>query len=203
VRALACKRRWFAAPLWARAPAEVQPRLAQARLGAERVGTPVRRWRSEKQDAFVRGIAAEFPEGPPRSGAHPFRRDVATPVVEADRRAQGKRRHSVRGLRASERQVWAAQRPPAPPRLPEAAGEPTRTPTAQAEAGRQAVGLDSCPAVRGILHDDPGGPRPPPGRRMAAAWGDVRASLQRNRAGEKGGQRMSAARGERATSTGA
>jgi hypothetical protein len=49
VRALACTRRWCAEPLWSRAPAEVQPRLAQARLGAERLGPPVRLWRSEKQ----------------------------------------------------------------------------------------------------------------------------------------------------------
>jgi hypothetical protein len=203
VRALAGKRLWFAEPLLSSATAEVQQRLAQARLWAERLGKPVRRWMSEKQDAFVRGSAAEFPEVPHRSWAHHFRRDVAKPVWEADRRAQGKMRHTVRGLRAIERQVLAAQRPPATPRLPEAAGEPPRTPKAQAEEGRQDVVLDSWTAVRGILHDDPGGPLQPPGLRMAAALGEVRASLQRNLAVEKGGQRMSASRVERATSTGA
>ena len=35
--------------------------LAQARMWAERLGKPVRLWMSDKQDAFVRGIAAELP----------------------------------------------------------------------------------------------------------------------------------------------
>jgi hypothetical protein len=194
VRELACKRLWFAEPLWSRATAEVRQLLAQARLWAERLGTPVRLWMSDKQDACVRGIAAEFPGVPHRYGAHHFLRDVAKPVLEADSRAQVQRRHTVRGWRAIAREVLAAQRPPAPPRLPEAAGEPTRTPEAQAEEGRKEVVLDYGTAVRGILNDAPGEPRHPPGLRMATAWGEGRASLQRHLAVEKGGQRTSASR---------
>jgi hypothetical protein len=66
VRALARQRVWVAAALWARATAEGQQRLAQARTWAEGLGQPVRLWRSDRQDACVRGIAAAFPGGPPR-----------------------------------------------------------------------------------------------------------------------------------------
>jgi hypothetical protein len=194
VRELERKRVWFAEPLLSSATTEVQQLLVQARVWAERLGKPVRLWMSDKQDAFVRGIAAEFPGVPHRYCANHFLRDVAKPVLEADSRAKVKMRHTVRGLRAIEREVLVEQRPPAPPRLPEAAGEPTRTPEAQAEEGRKDVVLDYCTAVRGILNDDQWGPLHPPGLRMATALGEVRASLQRNLEVEKGGQRTSASR---------
>jgi hypothetical protein len=54
------------------------------------------------------------------------------------------------------------------------------------------VVLDYCAAVRGILNDDQGGPLKPPGLRMAAALGEVRASLERNLAAKKGGRRKAA-----------
>jgi hypothetical protein len=192
VRERECKRVWFAEPLLSSATTEVQPLLVQARVWAERLGTPVRLWMSDKQEAFVRGIAAEFPGVPHRYGAHHFLRDVAKPVLDADSRAKVQMRHTVRGLRAIEREVLAEQRPLAPPRLPEAVGAPTRTPAAQ--EGRRGVVLDDCTAVRGILNDDQGGPLHPPGLRMAIALGEVRASLQRNLEVEKGGQRTSASR---------
>jgi hypothetical protein len=66
VRARERHRVWLAAALLSRATAAVQQRLAQARRWAERLGTPVRLWRSEQQDACVRGIAAEFPGVPHR-----------------------------------------------------------------------------------------------------------------------------------------
>jgi len=203
VRELERKRVWFAEPLLSSATTEVQQLLVQARVWAERLGKPVRLWMSDKQDAFVRGIAAEFPGVPHRYCANHFLRDVAKPVLAADSRATVKMRHTVRGLRAIEREVLAEQRPPAPPRLPEAHGEPTRSPEAQAEEGLRDVVRDYCTAVRGILNDDQGGPLHPPGLRMAAALGEVQASLQRNLAVEKGGQPTSASCVERATSTGA
>jgi hypothetical protein len=72
VRELVQKRVWFAEALLARATAEGQRLLAHARRWAEGLGTPVRRGRSEKQDAFVRGSAAELPGGPHRYGANHF-----------------------------------------------------------------------------------------------------------------------------------
>src|SRR5215470_7538715 len=194
VRELERKRVWFAQALLSSATAEVQQLLVQARSWAEGLGTPVRLWMSDKQDAFVRGIAAEFPGVPHRYCANHFLRDVAQPVLDADSRAKVQMRHTVRGWRAMVREVLAEQRPLAPPRLPEAAGEPTCTLKAQAEEGRRDVVRDYCAAVRGILNDDQGGPLLPPGLRMTAALGEVRASLQRNLEVEKGGQRTSASR---------
>ena len=49
------------------------------------------------------------------------------------------------------------------------------------------VVMGYCAAVRGILNDDQGGPLHPPGLRMAEALGEVRASLARNLAAQKGG----------------
>jgi hypothetical protein len=49
------------------------------------------------------------------------------------------------------------------------------------------VVLGYCAAVRGILHDSPGGPLHPPGVRMREALQDVRDSLERNLPAKKGG----------------
>jgi hypothetical protein len=203
VRALERQRVWCAGPLRSSATSAVQPWLVQARVWAERLGKPVRLGMADKQDAFVRGSAAEFPGVPQRSCAHHCLRDVAKPVLAADSRAQGKRRHTVRGLRAIAQEVVAAPRPPVPPRPPEAQGESPRVSEAQAEEGRREGVLDDCTAVRGILHDAQGGPRHPPGLRMAAAWGEGQAALQRHLEGETGGQPTSASRVERAPATGA
>jgi hypothetical protein len=109
--------------------------------------------------ACVRGLAAELPGVPHRYGAHPFLREVATPVLAADSRAQVQRRPTVRGWRASAREGLAAQRPPAPPRRPEAAGEPPRTPDAHAAEGRREVGGmigQPCAASCTTLQGGPG-----------------------------------------------
>src|SRR5215468_9763415 len=200
VRELERKRVWFAEALLSSATAEVQQLLAQARVWAERLGKPVRLWISDKQDAFVRGIAAEFPEVPHQYCTNHFLRDVAQPVLDADSRAKVKMRRTIRGLRAIERAVLAEQRTTAPTLPP--ATHPGETPTAAPgpsegpaeEEGRDVV-LDYCTATRGILNDDQGGPLHPPGLRMAEALGDVRASLQRNVEAQKGGRRTSAVPG--------
>jgi hypothetical protein len=88
VRELARKRVWFAEALLSSATPEVQQLLVQARTWAERLGKPVRLWISDKQDAFVQGIAAEFPGVPHRYCANHFLRDVAKPMLEADSRAK-------------------------------------------------------------------------------------------------------------------
>jgi hypothetical protein len=182
VRELERKRVWFAEPLLSSAAAEVQQLLVQARMWAERLGKPVRLWRSDKQDAFVRGIAAEFPGVPHRYCAHHFLRDVAKPVLDADSRAKVKMRRSIRGLRAIEREVLAEQCPTVPTH-----GAETNPPAPQLEAVARDVVLEYGAATRGILNDDQGGPLHPPGIRMAEALGEVRASLQRNLEAQKGG----------------
>jgi hypothetical protein len=127
----------------------------------------VRLWISDTQEAFVRGIAAEFPGVPHRSCATHFVRDVAKPVLDADSRAKVQMRRKVRGVRTLEREVCAAQRGAERAALAEAQSEAVRSNPAPADETTQEVALDYCAAVRGILHDDQGGPLHPPGLRMA------------------------------------
>ena len=66
VRELTPKRVWVAVPLLSATAPEVQRVIAQAKQWAEILGKRVILWVSDKQDAFVTGIAAEFPEVPHR-----------------------------------------------------------------------------------------------------------------------------------------
>src|SRR5713101_4299794 len=194
VRELERKRVWFAEALLSSAAAEVQQLLVQAQSWAAGLGKPIRLWLSDKQEAFVRGIAAEFPGVPHRYCANHFLRDVAKPVLEADSRAKGQMRRKVRGLRTIEREVFAAQRGAERAALAEAPSEAVRSNTAPADETTQEVELDYCAAVRGILNDDQGGPLHPPGLRMAEALADVHGSLQRNLEAKKGGLHTSVSR---------
>jgi hypothetical protein len=204
VRELERKRVWFAEPLLSSATTEVQQLLVQARVWTERLGKRVRLWISDKQDAFVRGIAAEFPGVPHRYCANHFLRDVAKPVLEADSRAKVKMRRTVRGLRVLEREVVSARRSTAlleeRRAILEHVEEPQDT-AVQGEAATPDVVLDYCAAIRGILNDDQGEPLHPPGLRMAEALGEVQASLQRNLAAQKGGLLTTNSRGWPDTST--
>jgi hypothetical protein len=110
VRELMSKRVWFAEPLLSRATQEVQHLIVLARQWAERLAKPVRGWISDKQDAFVTAIAAEFPGIPHRYCQNHFLRDLAKPVLEMDSRAKVKMRRKVRGLRAIERCVLEERR---------------------------------------------------------------------------------------------
>lgn len=194
VRELACKRVWFAEPLLSSATTEVQQLLVQARVWAERLGKPVRLWMSDQQDAFVRGIAAAFPGVPHRYCTNHFLRDVAKPVLDADSRAKVQMRRKVRGLRTLEREVLGERHTPERAPLPEFPSAAPPADVGLAHIGAQEVVLDYCAAVRGILNDDQGGPRQPPGLRMAEALADVQASLQRNLEAQKGGRRTRALR---------
>src|SRR5713101_4729835 len=130
VRELTSKRVWFAEPLLSSATEEVRRVIVLARQWAERLGKPVRAWMSDKQDAFVKAIATEFPGIPHRYCQNHFVRDVAKPVLDIDRQAKVTMRRKVRGLRAIERRVLeerrqavAPQSPP-PPVLPKSAATP-------------------------------------------------------------------------------
>ena len=284
VRELKQKRVWFAQSLLSSASAEVRQLFVQARVWAEQLKVEVCGWMSDKQDAFVQGVADVFPGVPHRFCENHFPRDLAQPVLEADSSAKVKLRSKVRGLRAIERQVLEQRASQAveasgPAAAGHAAGEPkpagpgpsefaTAEPTAAEPARTGAVGsepepaglagarlaatearamelvaagpveakppapsrtirervcsrtlreigalmvaetqagrdepsheeagevvLDYCAVVRGILNDDQGGPLKPPGLRMAEALGEVRASLERNLAAQKGGRRKAA-----------
>lgn len=205
VRELTRKRAWFAEPLLSATADEVRRLVAKARQWAESLGTPVGLWMSDKQEAFLTAIAAEFPDVPHRYCDNHFLRDLAKPVLEADSHAKVRMRKKVRGLRSVEQAVL--QRPGAEaeaegdgaPRPPEAAGPAAGSPPAAADPA-DAVVLGYCAAVRGILNDDQGGPLHPPGLRMAEALHEVQESIQRNLAAKKGGSRRSSSAGCRGAS---
>ena len=190
MRELPAKRIWFAAALLASSADEVRRLLRQARAWATPLGLPVHWWLSDKQDAFVTGIAAECPGVPHRYCVKHFLRDLAQPMLEAESHAKVKRRRTVRGVRTIAREVLQPRRllaaaapavapgamPPAgePPAVVPAAPPPgthapahqwaQAVPTAPASpADASEVVLDYCRAVRGLRNDDQGGPFHPPG----------------------------------------
>jgi hypothetical protein len=197
VRELTQKRVWFAEPLLSATEDEVRHLIQKAKEWAQSLGTVVGLWVSDKQDAFVKGIAVEFPDVPHRYCDNHFLRDVAKSVLEADSHAKVQMRQKVRGLRTIEQAVLrrpkAETKGESTPDAPEATGTATAA-AHQAPAVVEPVGsvvLDYCAAVRGILNDDQGGPLEPPGLRMAAALHEVQESLQRNLDVKKGGSRRS------------
>ena len=193
VRELTQKRVWFAEALISATAQEVRRLIARAKKWVESMNTKVGLWLSDRQDAFVTGIAAEFPGVPHRYCDNHFLRDVAKPVLEADSHAKVTMRKKVRGLRTIEQAVLkqqgaaSAQDTTAVDADPSAGVVvPAGTPPSMTDAAGTVV-LDYCAAVRGIVNDDQGGPLHPPGLRMAEALREVRESIQRNLDEEKGG----------------
>jgi hypothetical protein len=196
VRELTPKRVWFAEALIAATAAEVQRLIAKAKEWAGSLGKPVVLWIADKQDAFVTGIRAAFPGVPHGYGDNPLLGDGAQPVLEADRHAKVPMRRQVRGLRTIDQAVLRPQGAAAEDHA--GATEPETTATAPVTTQPASsdprpvdsacdVVLDYCAAVRGILNDDPGGPRHPPGVWMAAAWDEVRDSIHRTWDEKQGG----------------
>jgi hypothetical protein len=175
VRELRRRRVWFAQPLLSSAASEIKGLFEQAREWAEQLGLPVKLWISDKQKAFVSGVAKVFPGVPHRYCENHFLRDLAKPVLQADSAAKVAMRNKVRGLRQIEREVLSARK--------EAPAQ-----------GQGEVVLEYCAAVRGVLSNDQGGPLQPPGLRMAAALREIDASLQRNLEPKKGAQQKSSCR---------
>lgn len=193
VRELTGKRVWFAEPLLSATADEVRRLIAKAKEWAAALGKPVVLWITDRQDAFVTSIAAEFPGVPHRYCDNHFLRDVAKPVLEADSHAKVQMRRKVRGLRSVEQAVLKKQRQSQPANNasvdPPVDVRPPDGPTAPVDDAAGNVVLDYCAAVRGILNDDQGGPLHPPGLRMADALTEVRDSIQRNLDEKKGGSR--------------
>jgi hypothetical protein len=197
VRELTGKRVWFAEALISATADEVRRLIARAKGWAEALGKPVALWLSDRQDAFVTGIAAEFPGVPHRYCQNHFLRDVAKPVLEADSHTKVQMRKKVRGLRKIEQAVLkrrglaGSEEAAAAEAAPMAViNEPVESPASPADPAG-AVVLDYCAAVRGILNDDQGGPLQPAGLRMAAALEEVRESIQRDLDEKKGGLQSS------------
>ena len=105
VRELTQKRIWFAEALISATAEEVRRLIVKAKQCADALGKPVALWISDRQDAFVTGIAAEFPDVPHRYCDNHFLRDVAKPVLEADSHTKVQMRKKVRRLRNVEQAV--------------------------------------------------------------------------------------------------
>jgi len=207
VRELTRKRVWLAEPLLSATADEVRRLIQKAKEWAESLATPVGLWMSDKQDAFVTVIAAEFPDVPHRYCDNHFLRDLARPVLEADSHAKVQMRRKVRGLRTIEHAVLQRQKAGTKddltPKTPEASGTAPPATANQSPAVVDPAGslvLDYCAAVRGILNDDQGGPLHPPGLRMAEALTEVQESIQRNLGAQKGDSPRSNSAGYRAAS---
>jgi hypothetical protein len=232
IRELTLKRAWFAEALISSTAAEVRRLFVKARQWAEQLGKPVQLWVSDKQDAFLTGIAAEFPDVPHRYCSNHFVRDLAKPILEADSNAKVKMRSKVRGLRSIERDVLAQQSQASGPvvEIPSIAApateipavttagvpsdqpmhaasqvalDPTVVPSNQPIDAASQVVLDYCSAVRGVLNSDQGGPLQPPGLRMAEALHEIRDSLQVNLEEKKGSPLMANSNGWPTASTAA
>jgi hypothetical protein len=193
VRELLRKRVWFAEPWLSSATQEVRRLSILARQWAAHVDKPVRAGRSDQQEAFVTALAEECGGVPHRYCHKHCLRDVAQPVGDLDRQAQGKMRRKVRGRRALARRVLTARRqaaapePPRPQERPQGDDTPWVDPSEAAASGAPGgldwatpgngpvedeageVVLGYCAAVRGMLNDRPGGPLRPPGLRRREA----------------------------------
>lgn len=172
VRELTQKRVWFAEPLISATADEVRRLIPKAKAWAESLGKPVVLWLSDRQDAFVTGIGAEFPDVPHRYCDNHFLRDVAKSVLEADSHSKVAMRKKVRGLRKIEPAMLKQQNVQTSEHLGDeepaanVALTPTNSPASPVDSARTVV-LDDCTAVRGILNNDQGGPLHPPGLEMA------------------------------------
>ena len=203
VRELRCKRVWFAVPLLSSSEEEVKKVLELAAAWVKQLGKPVRCWVSDKQQAFVNGIAAVFPGTVHRYCKNHFVRDLAKPVLELDSHAKVQMRRKVRGLRKVEQGILDERRDSSKASAEVVPDEPTwetapwaptpEVPVAASEVPdaslfeAQEVVLSYAATIRGILNDDQGGPLDPPGLRMAAALHEVQDSLQRCTESKKGG----------------
>jgi len=204
VRELNAGRVWFAAPLLSSTAPEIEALLVRARDIAAALGKPVRAWVSDKQDAFVTGLAKVFPGVPHRLCKIHFVRALAKETRAEDGRIKVQMRKKVRGLRAIERTVLEAMRAPSgggvegSPLVPTAPatdgttapceGPPEAAPPSAPESAAWAdLVLDYCAVTRGILNDDQGTTLDPSGVRMARALEEVKVSLDECRDAQKGG----------------
>jgi hypothetical protein len=171
VRELRKQRVWFAESLLSSTNAEILKLIQRAKKLSQELGKPVRGWVSDKQDAFVTAIAAEFAGIPHRYCNNHFLRDLANPVLEKDSHAKVQMRKKIRGLRSIEKEVLAE--------LDQSQQKDDQLDPEQKKYAASIV-INYCVAVRGILNDNHGGPLNPPGLRMANALEEVSKSLERN-----------------------
>jgi len=112
VRELNAGRVWFAAPLLSSTKEAIKVLFERAKAIATNLGKPTRAWVSDKQDAFVTGIAEVFPGVPHRFCKIHFVRALAKETLKTDGQAKVRMRRKVRGLRGIERDVLETLREP-------------------------------------------------------------------------------------------
>ncbi len=171
VRELRKHRIWFAEALLSSTYAEIRKVIQRAKSLAHQLNLPVRGWVSDKQEAFVVNIAAEFPNTPHRYCDNHFLRDLAGGMLEQDSHAKVQMRRKIRGLRTIEKEILVE--------LDRPSQEADVLSWDQRKYAIQIV-LDYCAGVRGILNDNHGGPFNPPGWRMAQALETIHNSLERH-----------------------
>ena len=152
VRELTQKRVWFAEPLLSSANDEVRRLLLRAKNIADALERPVAGWMSDKQEAFVQGIAAVFPGTPHGYCKNHFLRDLAKPVLDADSHAKVQMRRKVRGLRSIQQAVLCERAKTAVPEGKQATETPPTAPP-----GAEEVAGCAPPAVAEVATEDQGG----------------------------------------------
>ena len=175
VRELNAGRVWFAAPLLSSAASEIEALLVRARDIAAALGKPVRGWVSDKQDAFLSGIAKVFPGVPHRLCKIHFVRALAKQTHADDSRTKVAMRKKVRGLREIERAVLVAMRPtPSVPGEPAAvpAGAWTATPEAPPQREVDDIATRAAPSAAEVSSAPPvsTAPEDVAARSSQAAW---------------------------------
>ena len=170
MRELRQQRIWFAESLLSSTYAEIRKLIQRAKSLSQQLNKPVRGWVSDKQEAFVVTIAAEFPNAPHRYCTNHFLRDLAKLMLDQDSHAKVHMRRKSRGLRTIEKESLTARDRPRQ--------EGALLSREQRQYAAQIV-LEYCSAVRGILNDNHGGPFTPPGWRMANALETICHSLER------------------------
>lgn len=125
VRELNAGRVWFAVPLLSSSNEEIAAILERAKAIAASLDRPVRAWVSDKQNAFVTGIAEVFPGVPHRLCKIHFVRALAKETYAADSKAKVAMRQKVRGLRGIEQDIHKGLRPPPAVAVAEGEGPPT------------------------------------------------------------------------------
>jgi len=159
VRELRGKRVWFAEALLSSSTEEVQRLLVKAKDWVNQLSKPVELWMSDKQDAFVKGVFAEFPDVPHRYCQNHFLRDLAKPMLEKDSHAKVQMRKKVRGLRDIEKQVLQDRRAtqaeseagPAAAAVNEHGGTAREPSAAQSQTSNDAAAASTVAGATGAL----------------------------------------------------
>lgn len=176
IRELRLGRVWIAEPLISSSTPEMKRLVLEAERWCKSIGVKVTGWVSDKQCSLVKAVKAIYPEVPHRYCHNHFLRDLAKQITEIDSNAKVKMRSKIRGLRGIEKEV-----------LESLSKSSTKGTEHQSLPSRGAqIVLDYCSAVRGILNNNSGGPLLSAGQKMYLALEEMRDSLHKLLALQRG-----------------